>query len=108
MRIAKRLIAAATGSALLVAGLAVVAPSATAITYLENGVAIRSGPYTTGTTIYGRGYPGQVISTAAGGVYGSTYSYSNSHYGSGTSNVWSYHHNSTTGVSGYSGIYFIN
>lgn len=92
--------------ALLTAGSALaLAPAADALTYVDSGVAIRSAPYTSGTTIYGRGYPGQNV-VEHSYASGSTYSYNNK-FGSGSSSLWSDTTNTTTNVSGWSGFWFI-
>ena len=103
----KRLLLSLIATALIGGGVAVAGP-ASAADYLQSGVGIRSGYYTT-TTLLGRGYPGDgvtyiLIPTT---IYGSTYSYSNSRYGTGTSNVWQKHTNNTSGITGFSGAYFL-
>lgn len=105
MNIKKQGTAALVAAALAVGGAVALAPASSAATYVSDGVAIRSAPYTSGTTIHGRGYPGQTVvkhSTVAGSVYSF-----NNVYGNGTTNAWSNTTNTSTGVKGYSGTLFI-
>lgn len=75
--------------------------------FVDDGVAIRSAPYTTGTTIYGRGYNGQQVAWVDSYLSGSQYSYNNIN-GSGTSQYWWYLNDIATGVAGWSGRYFVS
>ncbi len=97
--------AAVLAAALAVGGAVALAPASSAATYVSDGVAIRSAPYTSGTTIHGRGYVGQSVVEHSFHT-GSSYSFNNA-YGSGSTNLWSYTTNTSTGVRGYSGAYFI-
>ncbi|MCL2423782.1 MAG: hypothetical protein FWD11_07840 [Micrococcales bacterium] len=112
-KIKRRIAAVLTAAALGLGGSVAAASSSSAASCLAtngcivwqfyyDGVAIRSAPYTTGTTIYGRGYypqRAQHISYA----YGSSYK---PQYGS-TSTLWTKSKNLTTGVTGYSGVGFM-
>ncbi|HEY0237129.1 MAG TPA: hypothetical protein VGC37_00655 [Friedmanniella sp.] len=92
-----------------VASVFAIAPVANAWHFVDDGVAIRSAPYTSGTTIYGRGYNGQGVTwvNTTSTLNGSSYSYNNSN-GSGSSQYWWYLTDNATGVTGWSGRYFVS
>ncbi len=103
----KRISALVVAFSLVATGVAAAAP-ATAVDYLQSGIAIRDN-YSGTATRLGLGYPGQGATriTLPVTLYGTSYSYSNSRYGTGTSLIWVKNTNNTTGVTGFSGYYFI-
>ena len=86
-------------------GVALASP-VSAKTYVASGVKIRSGP-TTSSTVYGLGYPGHNV-VEHFFAQGSTVTGCSSYYGCVTSNWWSNHTNTSTGVRGYSWAYYIS